>query len=61
MMPQRSGKKCSKQFLCKIQLAQYGNILDNFIVVESKLVEIKKLNIKMPNQVMVLAIISNNF
>lgn len=50
-------KNAVSNFFVRLNATQYGNILDNFVVVENKLSEIKKLNIKLPNQLMVLPII----
>lgn len=50
-------KSAVSDFFIKLNSAQYGTILDSFVVVENKLSEIKKLNIKLPNQLVVLPII----
>lgn len=50
-------KSAVSDFFIRLNSAQYGTILDSFVVVENKLNEIKKLNIKLPNQLVVLPII----
>lgn len=50
-------KSAVSDFFIKLNSAKYGTILDSFVVVENKLSEIKKLNIKLPNQLVVLPII----
>lgn len=50
-------KSAVSDFFIMLNSVQYGTILDSFVVVENKLNEIKKLNIKLPNQLVVLPII----
>lgn len=50
-------KKAVSNFFMKLNSPQYGGILDNLLVVESKLKEVKKINTLLPNQLISLPII----
>lgn len=50
-------KKAVSSFFVKLNSPQYGNILDNLLIVENKLKEVRNLNSILPNQLIALPII----
>ncbi len=56
-----AGKEAEKNavssFFTKLNSPQYGGILDNLLIVENKMREVKKINTLLPNQLMALPII----
>lgn len=50
-------KKAVSSFFVKLNSPQYGNMLDNLLIVENKLKEVKNLNSILPNQLIALPII----
>lgn len=50
-------KDAVSSFFTRLNSPQYGGILDNLIIVENKMKEVKKINTMLPNQLMALPII----
>lgn len=50
-------KNAVSSFFIRLNSPQYGGILDNLLIVENKMKEVKKINTLLPNQLMALPII----